>query len=185
MKTEIMISVYPKYTDLIKRGYKEIEYRYSVPKCLKHGDIVWIYESKKQGGSGKVIGHAIVDCVIPMDLITQQDTPIENLYDKDICMYINYGSCSGIHLPLQQAESDVYKLMQDMKQRYYTCVLKNTSKNQMQEYLSKIGAGSNYAILFKTFVPCTLELSDFVYTSTRKHIHHAPQNFYYVYKQKR
>lgn len=183
MKTEIMISVYPQYTEMIKRGYKQIEYRYSVPKCLRHNDIVWIYESKKYGGCGKVIGKAIVDCVIPMDMITQQNLPIADLYNKNRWMYINYSTYSGIYIHILPTEEIIFSVMKDMEQRYYTYVLKNTSKNQIQEYLSKIGAGSNYAILFKTFVPCTLELSDFMYTSTRKHIHHAPQNFYYVVKE--
>lgn len=182
MKTEIMISVYPKYTDMIKQEYKEIEYRNSIPKCLKLDDIIWIYESKKRGGNGKVIGKAIVDCVIPMDLITKQDIPIKDLYDKNICMYINYAACSSIHLRLQPKQRDICNLMQHMEQHYYTYVLKNTSKRDMQEYLKEIGAGSKYAILFKEFIPCSLELSDFVYASTGKHIQHAPQNFYYVVK---
>ena len=46
---------------------KEFEFRTRLPKDLKTGDKVYIYEPKKHGGSGKVVGEFTVGEIIPCD----------------------------------------------------------------------------------------------------------------------
>jgi predicted transcriptional regulator len=46
---------------------KDFEFRTRLPKDLKIGDKVYIYEPKKHGGSGKVVGEFTVGEIIPCD----------------------------------------------------------------------------------------------------------------------
>lgn len=52
-----------KYT----RYKKDFEFRTKLPKDLKTGDKVYIYEPKKHGGSGKVVGEFTVGQILPCD----------------------------------------------------------------------------------------------------------------------
>ena len=47
------------------RYRKDFEFRTRLPKDLKTGDKVYIYEPKKYGGSGKVVGEFTVGEIIP------------------------------------------------------------------------------------------------------------------------
>lgn len=46
---------------------KDFEFRTKLPKDLKAGDKVYIYEPKKHGGSGKVVGEFTVGQIFPCD----------------------------------------------------------------------------------------------------------------------
>ena len=54
-------------TGKLCRYKKDFEFRNRLPKDLKTGDKVYIYEPKKHGGSGKVVGEFTVGQIIPCD----------------------------------------------------------------------------------------------------------------------
>ena len=60
MQKAVLISISPKWCDLIKSGKKTVEARKTVPKSLLPYKC-YIYETKNSGGSGKVIGEFICD----------------------------------------------------------------------------------------------------------------------------
>ena len=49
------------------RYRKDFEFRTRLPKDLKAGDKVYVYEPKRYGGSGNVIGEFVVGNIIPCD----------------------------------------------------------------------------------------------------------------------
>ena len=56
----VMISIHPKWCELIANGKKTIEVRKTRPNCNLPFKC-FIYETKDSGGSGKVIGEFICD----------------------------------------------------------------------------------------------------------------------------
>lgn len=116
----VLMSIKPKYCELIAAGKKTIEVRKSKPK-LKTPFKCFIYECKgkevskiidipkEQGGGvldyyeyegcGKVIGEFVCDCIIPISItysdpnnrIAQNEFPYTCLTDKEIMDYLGNG----------------------------------------------------------------------------------------------
>ena len=57
---KILLSIYPEYTNAIFSGIKTAEFRRKVVNELLEGGshTLYFYETKKNGGAGKVVGHA-------------------------------------------------------------------------------------------------------------------------------
>ena len=60
--TQIMLSICHKYAEEILSGAKDLEIRKSCPRS-GYPYIVFLYEAKT-GGTGKVVGHFIMECSI-------------------------------------------------------------------------------------------------------------------------
>lgn len=105
----ILISIKPKYCELIAKGEKTIEVRKSMPK-LKTPFKCYIYMTKsnlvgdrkayKDRLAGKVIGEFVCDCIIPISIkysdpnnrIAQKEFPYTCLTDKEIMDYLGNGN---------------------------------------------------------------------------------------------
>lgn len=105
----VLISIKPKYCELIAAGKKTIEVRKSKPK-LKTPFKCYIYMTKsnlvgdrkayKDRLAGKVIGEFVCDCIIPISItysdpnscIAQNDFPYTCLTDKEIMDYLGNGN---------------------------------------------------------------------------------------------
>ena len=59
-----IFSIRKPYTDYIFDGIKNLEFRKKVGKNMKAGDTVFLYETKKNHGLGKVVGSAEVKNII-------------------------------------------------------------------------------------------------------------------------
>ena len=59
---KILLSIYPEYTNAIFSGMKTAEFRRKVVNELLEGGIhtLYFYETKKNGGAGKIVGQADV-----------------------------------------------------------------------------------------------------------------------------
>lgn len=59
---KILLSIYPEYTNAIFSGIKTAEFRRKVVNELLEGGshTLYFYETKKNGGAGKVVGQADV-----------------------------------------------------------------------------------------------------------------------------
>ncbi len=58
MNDKIMLSIHHKYAELIFSGQKTLEVRKTAPRCKgKYGKyIIYMYETKRDGGAGAVVG---------------------------------------------------------------------------------------------------------------------------------
>lgn len=63
---KILLSIYPEYTNAIFSGIKTAEFRRKVVNELLEGGIhtLYFYETKKNGGAGKIVGQADVKEVL-------------------------------------------------------------------------------------------------------------------------
>lgn len=112
----ILISIKPKYCELIAKGRKTIELRKTKPN-LKPSFKCYIYMTKsnlvgdrkayKDRLAGKVIGEFICDCIIPISItysdpnnsIAQKEFPYTCLTDKEIMDYLGNGNLGyGWHI---------------------------------------------------------------------------------------
>jgi predicted transcriptional regulator len=63
---DVMYSLYKHWTDMILSGKKPLEFRTKLPKELKPGTKIYLYETRKHGGAGAVVGECIVQDIIPV-----------------------------------------------------------------------------------------------------------------------
>ena len=63
---DILLPIYKHWCDKILNGTKTIEFRTRLPKHLKQGTIIYLYETAKNGGCKKVVGQCEVDYIIPV-----------------------------------------------------------------------------------------------------------------------
>lgn len=73
---DVMASCYKHWTDMILSGEKPFEFRGRPWKKIEVGDKFYLYESKKHGGAGMVVGEATIEKIIPIvfSLSPQRDT---------------------------------------------------------------------------------------------------------------
>lgn len=64
MTDAILYSIHREYTDEIFNGDKTLEMRKRAPKGLSYPYIALIYETKKNGGAGAVVGFFTCPCTI-------------------------------------------------------------------------------------------------------------------------
>lgn len=106
---EVLLSIKPKYCELIASGKKTIEVRKTRPK-IETPFKCYIYCTKEfyrkgdgyfQGKyCGKVIGEFVCDCIIPISItysdpnnrIAQKEFPYTCLTDKEIMDYLGNGN---------------------------------------------------------------------------------------------
>jgi hypothetical protein len=62
----IMYSLHKYWCDKIFSGEKTLDFRTQLPKNLKKGTRIYMYETKQHDGSGKVVGECIVNDIIPV-----------------------------------------------------------------------------------------------------------------------
>lgn len=60
------MSVHKPYTDMIFNGTKMMEFRKRIGKDVHCGDTIYVYETKKNSGSGSVIGSVKIKNIIPI-----------------------------------------------------------------------------------------------------------------------
>lgn len=112
----ILISIKPKYCELIANGKKTIEVRKTKPnlkppfKCyiyMTKSNLVGDRKAYKDRLAGKVIGEFICDCIIPISItysdpnnrIAQKEFPYTCLTDKEIMDYLGNGNLGyGWHI---------------------------------------------------------------------------------------
>lgn len=63
----VMYPIYKCFADQILNGEKPFEFRTNLPKDLKRGEKVYIYEPAKKGGSKMVVGEFVVGDVFDCD----------------------------------------------------------------------------------------------------------------------
>lgn len=66
MSYGIMYSIHKIWNDKIFSGEKTLEFRTKLPKDLKPGTKIYLYETKKGKGCGKVVGECRVNNIIPV-----------------------------------------------------------------------------------------------------------------------
>lgn len=60
----VIYALYNHWTKMILSGKKPIEFRTKLPKELKVGTKIYLYETKRNGGQGAVVGECIVKDII-------------------------------------------------------------------------------------------------------------------------
>lgn len=105
----ILISIKPKYCELIANGKKTIEVRKTRPKIetpfkcyiyMTKSNLVGDRKAYKDRLAGKVIGEFVCDCIIPISItysdpnnrIAQKEFPYTCLTDKEIMDYLGNGN---------------------------------------------------------------------------------------------
>lgn len=105
----ILISIKPKYCELIAKGEKTIEVRKTRPKIetpfkcyiyMTKSNLVGDRKAYKDRLAGKVIGEFVCDCIIPISItysdpnnrIAQKEFPYTCLTDKEIMDYLGNGN---------------------------------------------------------------------------------------------
>ena len=63
----ILMSLHKKWADKIFDGSKILEFRKRIGKNFKAGDIVYIYETSKNGGCKKVVGYFNIKTIVKID----------------------------------------------------------------------------------------------------------------------
>lgn len=106
---EVMLSIKPKYCELIASGQKTIEVRKTRPKIetpfkcyiyMTKSNLVGDRKAYKDRLAGKVIGEFVCDCIIPISItysdpnnrIAQKEFPYTCLTDKEIMDYLGNGN---------------------------------------------------------------------------------------------
>lgn len=62
----VMYSLYKHWCDMILSGKKPLEFRTKLPKDMKPGTKIYLYETKKHGGAGCIVGECTVQDIIPV-----------------------------------------------------------------------------------------------------------------------
>lgn len=62
----IIISLHREWTEKITENIKPFEFRTKLPKNLKIGDTLFLYETSKHGGQKKIIGECKVKSILPL-----------------------------------------------------------------------------------------------------------------------
>lgn len=60
----VMYSLYKHWCDMILSGKKPLEFRTKLPKDMHPGTKIYLYETKKHGGAGTVVGECTVQDII-------------------------------------------------------------------------------------------------------------------------
>jgi len=112
----VLISIKPKYCELIANGKKTIEVRKTRPKIetpfkcyiyMTKSNLVGDRKAYKDRLAGKVIGEFVCDCIIPISItysdpnnrIAQKEFPYTCLTDKEIMDYLGNGKRGyGLHI---------------------------------------------------------------------------------------
>lgn len=112
----VMLSIKPKYCELIANGKKTIEVRKTRPKIetpfkcyiyMTKSNLVGDRKAYKDRLAGKVIGEFVCDCIIPISItysgpnnrIAQKEFPYTCLTDKEIMDYLGNGKRGyGLHI---------------------------------------------------------------------------------------
>lgn len=63
---DIMYALYKHWTDMILSGEKPLEFRTKLPKDMKPGTKILLYETRKHNGAGAVVGECTVKDIIPI-----------------------------------------------------------------------------------------------------------------------
>lgn len=136
----ILWSIRRPHTDNIKSGKKTIEVRKGIPKKLTDETPNFIYETKANGGCGKVIGE--FKCHRVYDIIPHDDGFGVNQYvcgwqfdEDDACLSFyelkNYLKCkhgNGLHI----SDLKIYDKPKELSEFFTTC--KSTKNCQSWKY---------------------------------------------------
>lgn len=171
---EIMISVNPPYSQMISTEYKTIEFRKRAIIDLRKGDTFWFYETKNKGGSGVIIGYATIDAIIPLDAIYAPEQDFE-CFIKNHKMFWNFCFDREISVPYAPTSEWVYQVREHMKEEFFQHIPVIPF-----DYLTIIGFGGEYAIMFSNFVAEKYELSSFTSIKSNERMVRPPQNMCYV-----
>ena len=63
-KLAVMYALYKDWTEMILSGLKPLEFRTQLPNKLAIGTKIYLYETKKRGGAGAVVGECTVKSII-------------------------------------------------------------------------------------------------------------------------
>lgn len=67
METGVMLSIHPKWIEMIFNEEKGLEFRNKIISSIKPENRIYFYETKSEKGLGKVVGDAIIIEVIKID----------------------------------------------------------------------------------------------------------------------
>lgn len=108
---------------------------------------------------------------------TTTNATIEQIYNEDKTLYINYAIDNLGGFNLYPAQKYVESIIMSMQEAYYEHIKVNVLKGTgLLSYLNEIREGGNYAILFDDFVACDLSLSEFISVKSNKEMIRPPQN---------
>lgn len=168
---DIMISVSIPNSRMLQYGQKTVIYCKQYIKSIRNTDRLWFYETKHRGGSGKVIGYAVVEAVIPMKLINAKKETIKEIYAADKKLYLYYAVDLLGGFNLLPTEDYLLDLMLKMRENY----------NQHLEYRFDTAVeNENYAILFNSFSNVSLELNNFISLKTKNVLVVPPKKICFV-----
>lgn len=172
---DIMISVSIPYSRMLQYGKKTVIYCKQHIKSIRNMDRLWFYETKHRGGSGKVIGSAVVEAVIPMKLINAKKETIKEIYAADKKLYLYYAVDLLGGFDLWITEDYLLDIMLKMREHYY----------QHLKYQSDPDAeNENYAILFNDFSNVSLELNNFISQKTKNELIVSPKKICFISMKK-
>ena len=63
---DIIVSLHNNWCQKIFKKEKPFEFRNTIPKNTKENDCIYFYETKKNGGKGKIVGEAKIKRIIPL-----------------------------------------------------------------------------------------------------------------------
>lgn len=98
MQKAVLISISPKWCDLIKSGKKTVEIRKTYPNIDKNFKC-YIYETLKENGIGKVTGEFICDRIFPVSCyysnpehrLAYREQPCTAMTDRQMIDYLGNG----------------------------------------------------------------------------------------------
>lgn len=61
---DIIISSYPHWTRMVLSGKKPLEFRKTLPKGIRPGDTIYLYETRGHNGAGAIVGKCKLQSVI-------------------------------------------------------------------------------------------------------------------------
>lgn len=135
----IIYSLHKCWCDKIFEGIKTIEFRTKLPKKLKSGTILYLYETAKNGGCQKIVGQCEVDYVIPV-LSKDGEWPIIGCYPFMEYFYRN--------IKKDEDTAEYFKKLKEEFDTYenyrYGFILNYSHSNDELESLRKTGTLLDY-----------------------------------------
>ena len=176
---EIMISVNPPYSTMIISGKKKIEFRKICILNLRRGDKLWFYETKNKGGTGRIIGSATLEALMPLSAIYDPWGSCKDCFIKNYKLFWNFCFDRDYSVPYAP-DFDWVRNIRDKMQEVFS----KYSEENDKEFLKEIGASGNYALLFNDFQKKDLVLNDFMSVKSNSLLKHPPQNMCRVIRNK-
>lgn len=136
----IILPIQRPFTNLIFSGVKPVEFRNRLPRLLKIGDRIFIYESKCKNGKGKVVGFADVKDIQEIDkgvrygayILSQYYLPLYGTSEEIDA----YSKVKAIQIEGVKKGFAIQNIMEDKMLDFFMKNKRQMNINELQSYLS-------------------------------------------------